>query len=254
VVKKNQPYTPITATRIDGRYRIVKPSPKKISCAIQKHIVTLNYKVLFMDDKNVHLDTLQDIKQMMEKSSRFISLSGLSGIGAGICALIGAWFACRAMDSEGMNYNELDYNAGFGIQASLILIGLVTFFAALLVAFFFTYLRSKKAGAPIWGTTARRLMWNAMIPLLVGGLVAFRLIEVGLVGLVAPVCLLFYGLALINGSKYTLTEIRWLGFSELILGLVSLWFVGYGLLFWAVGFGVLHIVYGSIMWWKYEKK
>jgi hypothetical protein len=210
-----------------------------------------------MEDKNVHLDTLQDIKQMMERSSRFISLSGLSGIGAGICALGGAFFTMRMMTAEkaaGADYRQLAFETGSDLQHNLLLIGAATFAAALAVSFAFTYMRSVKTGTAIWGTTARRLLWNTMIPLVVGGIVTIRFIQWGYAGLVAPTCLIFYGLALINGSKYTLTEIRWLGFSELILGIISLWCIGYGLMFWAFGFGVLHIVYGAMMWWKYEKK
>ncbi len=210
-----------------------------------------------MDEKNVHLDTLQDIKQMMEKSSRFISLSGLSGIGAGICALGGAFFIFRMMVSErarGADYRQLAFETGSEVQQSLLLIGGLTFIAALLVAFVFTYLRSNNTGTTIWSKSARRLLWNTMIPLLVGGIVSIRFIQWGYGGLVAPTCLLFYGLALINGSKYTLSEIRWLGFSELLLGIANLWLIGYGLMFWAFGFGVLHIIYGAMMWWKYEKQ
>ena len=215
------------------------------------------FKVLFMEDNHVHLDTLQDIKQMMERSSRFISLSGLSGIGAGICALGGAYFTFKLIVSEkaqGVDYRQYAFETGSGVQQQLLLIGGITFLAALTVAFVFTYLRSVKTGQAIWGITSRRLLWNTLIPLLVGGIVAIRFIQWGYGGLVAPTCLLFYGLALINGSKYTLTEVRWLGFSELVLGILNLWFIGYGLMFWAFGFGVLHIIYGAAMWWKYEKQ
>lgn len=208
-----------------------------------------------MEDKNVHLDALQDIKQMMERSSRFISLSGLSGIGAGVCALVGAFCAQKIMRIDGFfDYQWIFFEEGSSVRRPLMVLGVAIFFAALAVAFLFTYLRSRKTATPIWGTTSRRLMWNTMIPLLVGGIVTFRFFELGLGGLIAPSCLLFYGLALINGSKYTLSEIRWLGFSELVLGLINLWYIGYGLLFWTIGFGVLHILYGAIMWWKYEKK
>ncbi|MES2006041.1 MAG: hypothetical protein V4450_16095 [Bacteroidota bacterium] len=210
-----------------------------------------------MNEKNVHLDTLHDIKQMMERSSRFISLSGLSGIGAGICALGGAFATFGMITSEkaqGINYRQMAFETGSEVQQNLLLIGAVTFAAALLVAFTFTYMRSVKTGMAIWSVSARRLLWNTMIPLLVGGIVTIRFIQWGYGGLVAPTCLLFYGLALINGSKYTVSEIRWLGFSELVLGIVNLWLIGYGLMFWAFGFGVLHIVYGAMMWWKYEKQ
>lgn len=209
-----------------------------------------------MTEKNEHLETLQDIRQMMERSSRFISLSGLSGIGAGVCALAGAFFTFRIMASEkalGTDYRQMAFETGSDVQQQLLWIGGLTFLAALIVAFAFTYLRSAKTGIAIWGTTAKRLLWNTLIPLVAGGIVAIRFIHWGYGGLVAPTCLIFYGLALINGSKYTLSEIRWLGFSELALGIINLWLIGYGLLFWAFGFGVLHIFYGVAMWWKYER-
>jgi len=72
-------------------------------------------------------------------------------------------------------------------------------------------------------------------------------------GMVTPSCLIFYGLALINGSKYTVSEVRYLGYLELVLGIVNLWATRYGLYFWAAGFGVLHILYGIVMWNKYER-
>lgn len=209
-----------------------------------------------MDAKNEHLESLHDIRQMMAKSSRFISLSGLSGIGAGVCALGGSFFAYRLMFAErakGLDYRQLAFETGSDAQTSLLMIGGTTFLVALIVAFLFTYLRSRKTGVAIWGITAQKLLWNTMIPLVVGGIVAIRFIQWGYGGLVAPACLLFYGLALINGSKYTLSEIRWLGFSELILGIANLWLIGYGLMFWTFGFGILHIVYGVAMWWKYER-
>ncbi len=209
-----------------------------------------------MSDNNPHLDTLQDIKHMMERSSRFISLSGLSGIGAGICALGAAVYTQRlfsSLKSGPTRYQEFAYETGTDLRVKLACVGGITFIAAFGIAYLFTYLRTNKTGASLWNGTSKRLVWNTMIPLLIGGMVVIRLLNLGEVGLIAPSCLLFYGLALINGSKYTLTEIRWLGYSELILGIINLWMIGYGLILWAIGFGVLHIVYGAIMWWKYEK-
>ncbi|NCI47526.1 hypothetical protein [Sediminibacterium soli] len=205
-----------------------------------------------MEEKNEHLDALRDIRSMMEKSSRFISLSGLSGIAAGCCALAAAFYIWWQFNGQRLyDYTE---ERNMVLVSSLLAVGLVTFAAAIVLAFLFTYLRSRKTGIPIWGNTAQRLMLNTAIPLLVGGVVVLKLLQMGVIALVAPVCLLFYGLALINGSKYTLREIRWLGFSELLLGMLNLWMTGYGLFFWALGFGVLHILYGAIMWWKYEKQ
>ncbi len=210
-----------------------------------------------MSEHQQSLTAIRDIRQMMERSSRFISLSGLSGISAGLFALIGSVVAYPYV------YGQKDYIIGtqgrsrdsysFIFNTYLFWIAALTFVAALLSAFIFTYIKSKKEGTPIWGHSAKRLLWSVMVPLLVGGIFLFKLMQFGTFGLVAPGCLLFYGLALINAGKYTLSEVRYLGYSELLLGVISLGFVGYGLYFWAAGFGILHIIYGIYMWWKYER-
>lgn len=215
-----------------------------------------------MNDQNYHLDTLQDIKQMMERSSRFISLSGLSGIAAGSCALIGAWFAYGVIEKSSSAANNLrtitrsdstPISIDDWMGNCLVQIAAITFTAAFILSFIFTYLRSKKTNTPIWGATARRLMLNVMIPMAAGGIYLLKLMENQAYGLIAPGCLIFYGLALLNASKYTLPETKYLGYSEILLGIVSLWFIGYGIYFWAMGFGVLHIIYGTVMWWRYER-
>ena len=207
---------------------------------------TLYYKVLFMSEQNQHLESIEDIKRLMHKSSRFISLSGLSGVAAGVCALIASWIAYRKIQQAGNGGHE-------SLETQLVMIGAVTFIAALVLAFLFTYVRSRQTGVAIWGYTARRVMINVFVPMLAGGLVIWRMIGFGYYNLVAPVSLIFYGLALINASKFTLNEIRYLGYGQLLLGLLNLWLEGYGLYFWAMGFGVLHILYGLIMWNKYER-
>lgn len=214
-----------------------------------------------MTERDKSLEAISDIKRMMEKSSRFISLSGLSGVSAGLFALIGAWIAYPYV--FGYKDHLIDVPTGI-VQAatgsySIILntwlfwISIGTLVAAFLSALLFTWLRSRREGFPIWGATARRLVINVSIPMIAGAFFLFKLIHFGTFGLIAPGCLIFYGLGLVNASKYTLDEIRYLGYSEILLGIVSLFFVGYGLYFWAIGFGLLHILYGSYMWWKYEK-
>ena len=118
---------------------------------------------------------------------------------------------------------------------------------------YFTTRKAKRKGQKIWDKTSQRLLLNLAIPLVVGGIYCLQLIRSGNLGLVAPTTLIFYGLALINASKYTLSDIRYLGFSEILLGLIGLIFIGNGLELWALGFGVLHIVYGIVMYVKYER-
>jgi hypothetical protein len=221
------------------------------------------YKVLYMQSEHPPLETIQDIKRMMERSSRFISLSGWSGVSAGVCAIIGAWAGHQRISQYIHGYKGvIDYehrdhaitNGSLDLMFDLAIIAVVTFLAAFVSSFLFTYIRSRKQGVPIWGRTVQRLAWNTILPMAVGGLFILRAITWGYFELVAPGCLIFYGLALVNASKYTLGEIRYLGYGQLVLGILNLWFVGAGLYFWAIGFGILHIIYGTMMWWKYERK
>jgi uncharacterized membrane protein YgdD (TMEM256/DUF423 family) len=218
-----------------------------------------------MSDKNQTLDTLKDIRNMMDRSSRFISLSGWSGVAAGCCALVGAWFAHGVINRSIQDQSSLrkGYVTTYDSQSidvleyvgssQLIIIALLTLIASVVLAFLFTWLRSRKTGVPMWGATSRRLTFAIGLPLLVGGIYMLKLMEAGAFGMIAPGCLLFYGLGLVSTARYTLGEIRWLGYGQIITGIVNLFFTGYGLYFWAFGFGILHIVYGLIMWWKYER-
>ena len=72
-------------------------------------------------------------------------------------------------------------------------------------------------------------------------------------GLVAPATLIFYGLGLISVSKYSYDELELLGFVELFLGVVSSYFMGEGLLFWVIGFGLAHIIFGLYLYLKFDK-
>ena len=204
---------------------------------------------------------LHDIRQIMERSSRFISLSGLSGISAGICALIGAWLSADVIEKNKNAVRNLKVSIadadsilyGDFLNSWLFRIAFITFVAALVSAFIFTYRRSKKTNVPIWGTTAKRLIINVTVPVITGGIFLLVLIKNGVFGFVAPGCLIFYGLGVLNASKYTLVETRYLGYSEILLGLINLFFMGYGLYFWAAGFGLIHIIYGVFMWLRYER-
>lgn len=221
---------------------------------------TLYFKVLFMDSRQEPIQALETIKQMMDRGSRFVSLSGWSGIAAGICALIAAWLAGKKFSHYGIRETGYEVNPDFTRDNNLLqpdrellILAVATFIAAFFLAFLFTWLRSRKTGVPIWGFMARKVMVNVAVPMLAGGLLIWRIAGFGLYGLVAPACLIFYGLALINGSKFTLSEVRYLGYLQLLLGVINLWAIDYGLYFWAVGFGVLHILYGIVMWTKYER-
>lgn len=208
-----------------------------------------------MNKEQEQLDHLAEIRSMMEKSSRFLSLSGLSGVFAGVFALIGAGSAFvyyRSLVGD-LTYQNVDFLEE-RLLSFLILDACFVLVFAIGFGLFFTSRRAKRNGQSIWDVTSKRMLVNLALPLLAGGVFAIALIYHGYLMLVAPSTLIFYGLALLNASKFTLDDVRYLGISEIILGLVACFMLKNGLLFWSIGFGVLHIVYGVSMYRKYERK
>ncbi|MCO5935650.1 hypothetical protein NAF17_08860 [Mucilaginibacter sp. RB4R14] len=203
-------------------------------------------------------DELTSIRSMMERSSKFISLSGLSGVLAGVYALIGAAIGYNIIYGTGgfFSYREYvmdDVKRSPGNLYTLILVALAVLVASLITGVYLTIRKAKQKGQNPWGRTSRQLLFNLAVPLVTGGLLVLILISRGYFGIVASTTLIFYGLALVNASNNTYKDVQYLGIIEIVLGLLAALLPGYGLLFWAVGFGVLHIVYGSIMYLKYDR-
>ncbi|PBQ34977.1 hypothetical protein CNR22_22095 [Sphingobacteriaceae bacterium] len=211
-----------------------------------------------MKSNQEQLEALQDIRQMMKQSTRFLSLSGFSGILAGIYALIGAYFGHELIHDyvTKYSYSERDQQVYYWTMFKGFLICAAILVAAVTTALILTKKKAAKTGQKLLEPTAIRLLINMMIPLSTGGIFCIALILRGYASLefVAPSMLIFYGLALVNSSKYTIHDIRYLGCLEILLGLISAFYVNHGILFWAIGFGGLHIVYGTIMWFKYDRK
>ncbi|MGF7231820.1 hypothetical protein [Arachidicoccus sp.] len=203
--------------------------------------------------KNKHQEDLSHIRAMMERSSRFISLSGLSGILAGITALVGVAIGLYIFHLHGYAYNfsgRAVYSTK--IVSQLVVTAIIILLLSIFGGIYFTIRKSKKEDLPIWTNTTKQLLINLFVPLIAGGIFCCALLYHQLFIFITPATLLFYGLALINASKYTYDEIYYLGIFEIILGLAAAFFLEKGLLFWAIGFGLLHILYGIKMYRKYN--
>ncbi|HEV8513456.1 MAG TPA: hypothetical protein VGQ59_09270 [Cyclobacteriaceae bacterium] len=197
---------------------------------------------------------LSSIRTMMERSVKFLSLSGLSGVLAGTYALLGslAVYFILYYPHSPFSFQFYYVNDERVVFKLIAVAGLVLFFS-LITGFLLSIRKAKKLKMPIWNFASRQLFVDLFIPLASGGLLIIILLAQGYYGIVAPSCLVFYGLALIHGSRSTYEEVRYLGFIEIILGLACAVFPGFGLIFWGLGFGVMHIVYGSIMYFRYER-
>lgn len=204
------------------------------------------------------LNTLNDIRDLMEKSTKFLSLSGLSSIVVGLYACAGTLMAYHLLGTESLNYPTedqpfLDINTPDKlISISLLALGVLA--ASLLTVFLLSYRKCRREGkAPFLTPATKRLLWNFFLPLATGGIFCFSLLLHGYYGLTSSIMLLFYGLSLVNASKYTYSNTRYLGFAEIALGLIDSFVVNHALLFWVCGFGIFHIIYGIFFYLKIEQ-
>lgn len=196
---------------------------------------------------------LASIRKLMERSVKFMSLSGLSGVLAGIYALVGAVVAYFGVLPSGSSFPVSEETLlGPGVLTGLITIAVIVMVLSIATGLILSARRARRLGVNVWDETGRRLFVNLSIPLVTGGIFILLLLWSGHPGLLAPACLIFYGLALVNASPNLVDEIRFLGLSEIILGLIGTAIPGIGLLLWAAGFGILHLVYGSVLYRKYE--
>jgi hypothetical protein len=220
----------------------------------------LNFRVnfasqsTFMENHQI-LDDLSQIKGILEARTQFRTLSGLSGVVAGLWALGGAYVATQIIyNADHIIYDDIRAGVNSVDLGALMLVAVVTFLGALSTGIFFSVRNAHRLRTKFWNPVAAKLILNFSIPMAMGGVFLLALLYRGYYMLVAPTCLVFYGLALVNASNYTYSDIRKLGLAMLATGSVSLFLPGYGLYCWAFGFGVLHIVYGGIMYFKYEHK
>jgi len=215
------------------------------------------------------IDDIKIIREMMEKSSKFRYINGLSLIVAGLTAMAGAVFAHFYL----MGYIRIaQQNTPYQRLVVLFLAALTVLTIAASVITFFSWLKAKENRQSIINRLTKRVIYNLAVPLVTGGALSLLFLFQGKVSIVYAFTLIFYGLSLVNVSKFTFGEIHILGLCEIILGLMCVIFIGdsalktvwkyssildtvsNGLLWWTIGFGLLHIIFGLIIYFKYDRK
>lgn len=210
-----------------------------------------------MENNPSSAEDLKTIRKIMEESTRFLSLSGLSGVFLGLFAIAGALISRFLLFSNGNislddYFNNLPGQETEAIRLKMVIIAVSVLLLSLVTATGFSVRKAQRSGVSLWTPVSKRLYASLFLPLVAGGLFALILLFQNNIQLIIPVFLIFYGLALISAGKFTYGEIFYLGILEIITGLVAALFPSQGLIFWIVGFGILHIVYGLFMYRKYE--
>lgn len=201
-----------------------------------------------MNNKHDYIQDITEIRSMMERSSKFLSLSGWAGILAGVYALAGAFTVYKAFgfNPDSITYISSDLQMVI-LSASIVLV------LAIGTAVLFSQRKASQSGEKVWNAVSKQLISHVAVPLIAGGVLTLVLLLKGLIGLLAPLTLIFYGLALYNAGKFTFDAVKFFGLIQVGLGLIGCYFIEYGLVLWTFGFGVLHIVYGTYIHFRYER-
>jgi len=210
-----------------------------------------------MENNSKSIEDLRTIRKIMEESTRFLSLSGLSGIFAGVMAIAGALIAyflilrngAISFEKPGITPSAQEI---LSVRWQMIADASCVLILSILFSLYFSIRKARREGKELWSPSSKRLLVNLMIPLATGGIFTVVLLIHNHIELIVPELLIFYGLALVNAGKFTYGEVFYLGILEIMTGLTSSFLPGQGLLFWIVGFGILHIIYGLAMYRKYE--
>ena len=206
-----------------------------------------------MESNQNYLEDLRLIKKVMEESSRFISLSGMSGLFAGLTALAGAAVAAFPILKGHVIMTRDQMTTLTGTQVTQLLLDAgIVLILALGGSVYFAWRKSVGQGLRIWTPVSRKFLINLMIPLITGGIIITILIHRGNPEYIVPSMLVFYGLALASSGKLTFSEVFYLGLIEIATGLLAFVFVDYWIYFWGFGFGLMHIVYGLLVYRKYR--
>ena len=209
---------------------------------------------LTMKNNQDYIRDIAEIRSMMERSSKFLSLAGWAGSMAGIYALLGAFISYRYFDFHPKSIYAESFSNGLAFDISPVLLtAAVVLLLAIATAIWLSTRKAKRKGERVWNATSKRMLNSMAVPLVVGGILMLILLAHGLIGLLIPLSLLFYGISLVNASRYTFSSLKLLGFAQIVLGLLASWFVEWGLVLWAAGFGLAHIIYGVYMHYRYEK-
>lgn len=179
-------------------------------------------------------ENLQYIRNLMESSSSFTGVSGKGYIVAGVSALIAAWIAGQQQTQE-----------------SWFLVWMLELLFAGSLTFYFTLRKASSQGESLWSTTAKKVLFAFIPPMVVGAVLTLFFMRNNGINLLPGIWLSIYGAAVMTAGAYSVSIIPLMGAMFLVLGAGVLLFSLPGNLFLGLGMGGLHIAFGLAVWRNY---
>jgi hypothetical protein len=181
------------------------------------------------------MDNLRYIRETMERSQSFTAVSGVGGVLMGLIALGATFLAVRSETTEAW--------VTVWMSAAVLSLGIA------LVAM---TMKARAAGGSLLVGAGRKFAWNLTPPLLVGGLLTVAMTQMGAATLLPGVWLLLYGTGVVTGGAFSVRVVPLMGLAFMLVGAAALFApAAWGNLFMAGGFGLLHIVFGIVIWRKH---
>src|SRR4051812_13490822 len=109
-----------------------------------------------MKGEHDYIRDITEMRSMMERSSKFLSLSGLAGIMAGIYALAGATLAYKIFNfnPDQIVYDTTESGSLSFDLSKLIFLAIIILILALATAILLSYKKANKTGEKFWNPTA----------------------------------------------------------------------------------------------------
>jgi hypothetical protein len=181
------------------------------------------------------LEDLHFIRETMESAAAFTAVPGLGGVIIGVTALAAAFVAARQSSPP-----------------AWLLAWLAEGFLALVVASGAMILKARRAQTPLLSRPGRKFVFSLSPPLLAGALLTAVLYRTGQVGVLPGVWLLLYGAGVVTGGAFSVRIIPVMGICFMAAGGIALFSPpAWGNILMAVGFGVLHILFGDVIAWRH---
>jgi len=202
-----------------------------------------------MNNKN-YLEDISQIKNLMAESSKFLVFTtGLSGLFSGLFAIAGITYIYFLAEGKVNDIQELVTN----YKSTIAIVLVVTLAFSTLITFLLTKRNAKSNGQNPWNPIAKKMVFNFYSVGILGGIYVLILFFQEKYEFIVELMLIFYGMALLNGSKYTFDQVKFLAYIQIALGLICSLYPTHDFWFWIVGFGFVNLIYGGIMYFGYGK-
>ena len=178
------------------------------------------------DERQQAQEALAYIRQTMESASSFTALSGWGLVAVGVVGLAAAGVAWRSGVPERLSA---------WLPAAVL---------GVLCSGIANAAKARRLEMPLWTGSLRKVAWVMAPALAAGALMTWALDQAGVRYLMPGMWLALYGAGVTAGGTFSIRAVRWMGIALLLLGALAFVDPRQAIVYLALGFGVLHILFG----------